>query len=56
MGVDAQAAAMVRPERDLLHGVVEVDETFVGGLSAGHSGASSGKAVVMVAVELARAE
>ena len=43
--------AMVRPERDLLHGVVEVDETFVGGLSTGHSGASSGKAVVMVAVE-----
>lgn len=43
--------AMVRPERDLLHGVVEVDETFVGGLSTGRLGASTGKAVVMVAVE-----
>ena len=43
--------AMVRPERDLLYGVVEVDETFIGGVSTGHSGASTGKAVVMVAVE-----
>ena len=43
--------AMVRPERDLLHGIVEVDETFIGGVSVGHRGASSGKAVVMVAVE-----
>lgn len=43
--------AMVRPDRDLLHGVVEVDETFVGGVSGGHMGASTGKATVMVAVE-----
>ncbi|BDZ53902.1 IS1595 family transposase [Agromyces marinus] len=43
--------AMVRPDRDLLHGVVEVDETFVGGVSGGHLGASTGKATVMVAVE-----
>ncbi len=43
--------AMVRPERDLLTGVVEVDETFVGGVSAGQPGASSDKVPVMVAVE-----
>lgn len=43
--------AMVRPERDLLQGVVEVDETFVGGVSIGRSGASTTKATVMVAVE-----
>lgn len=30
--------AMVRPDRDLLHGIVEVDETFVGGVSVGNSG------------------
>jgi hypothetical protein len=43
--------AMVNPERDLLRGVVEVDETFVGGVSAGRPGASSDKVAVMVAVE-----
>ncbi|MWB98740.1 IS1595 family transposase [Agromyces sp. MMS17-SY077] len=43
--------AMVRPERDLLSGVVEVDETFVGGVSIGRSAASTTKATVMVAVE-----
>ncbi len=43
--------AMVRPERDLLSGIVEVDETFVGGVSAGKLGASSDKVPVMVAVE-----
>ena len=43
--------AMVRPERDRLSGVVEVDETFVGGVSMGNFGASSDKVPVMVAVE-----
>lgn len=43
--------AMVRPERERLHGVVEVDETFVGGVSTGKLGGSSTKVPVMVAVE-----
>ena len=43
--------AMVRPDRDLLSGIVEVDETFVGGVSSGRLGASSDKMPVMVAVE-----
>lgn len=43
--------AMVRPDRDLLAGVVEVDETFVGGISTGRPGGSSDKITVMVAVE-----
>lgn len=43
--------AMVRPDRDRLSGIVEVDETFVGGVSRGKQGASSDKVPVMVAVE-----
>ena len=43
--------AMVRPDRDRLSGIVEVDETFVGGVSVGRLGASSDKIPVMVAVE-----
>ncbi len=43
--------AMVRPERELLAGVVEVDESFVGGRAAGRKGASTDKAPVMIAVE-----
>ena len=43
--------AMVRPERDLLSGTVELDETFVGGVGTGKPGASSDKVTVMVAVE-----
>jgi len=43
--------AMVRPERDLLTGVVELDETFIGGRSAGKKGGSTDKVPVMVAVE-----
>ena len=35
--------AMVRPDRDLLTGEVEVDETFVGGVSPGRLGASTDK-------------
>ena len=43
--------AMVRPDRDRLSGVVEVDETFVGGVSVGRQGASTDKVPVMIAVE-----
>jgi predicted RNA-binding Zn-ribbon protein involved in translation (DUF1610 family)/transposase-like protein len=43
--------AMVRPDRDLLTGTVEVDETFVGGRASGLAGGSSDKVPVMVAVE-----
>ena len=44
--------AMIRPNRELLAGTVEVDETFVGGHRKGARGGSiGGKAVVLVAVE-----
>lgn len=46
--------AMVRPDRDQLGGpgvVVELDETFVGGVSRGKVGGSSDKVCVMLAVE-----
>jgi transposase-like protein len=46
--------AMVQPGRDQIGGlgvVVELDETFVGGVSRGRAGAGSGKAPVMLAVE-----
>jgi transposase-like protein len=43
--------AMVRPDRDRLSGTVEVDETFVGGVSHGRVGGSSAKIPVSVAVE-----
>lgn len=45
--------AMVRPDRDLLSGQVEVDETFVGGVSPGRQGGGTDKVPVMVAVERA---
>jgi transposase-like protein len=45
--------AMVRPGRDMLSGVVEVDETYVGGEKTGTRGrGAEGKSLVMVAVEL----
>src|SRR5918994_6784192 len=47
--------AMVRPDRDRLDGVVEVDETMVGGRERGKRTAGRGttnKAVVAIAVEL----
>lgn len=44
--------AMVRPGRDQLSGVVEVDETYLGGTKPGKRGRGArGKAVVGVAVE-----
>lgn len=44
--------AMVRPGRDRLSGVVEVDETFIGGARPGKRGrGAAGKALVFVAAE-----
>ena len=47
--------AMVVPGRDLLRGTVEVDETFVVGVSRGNVGRSSDKVGVMVATEMVTA-
>jgi len=43
--------AMVRPDCDLLSGVVEVDETFVGGVTSGTDGSGTDKVPVQIAVE-----
>ena len=43
--------AMVRPDRELLAGAVEVDEAFIGGRATGRQGASTEKVPVMIAVE-----
>src|SRR5208283_5932944 len=43
--------AMVRPGRDRLKGTVEVDEAFVGGVSAGTGRDGIGKALVAIAAE-----
>jgi transposase-like protein len=43
--------AMVRPERELLSGVVELDEVFVGNESRGRSGGVKDTCAAMVAVE-----
>ena len=44
--------AMVRPGRDALSGMVEVDETYVGGLAEGKRGRGAGhKALVVIAAE-----
>ena len=44
--------AMVRPGRDKLDGVVEVNETFIGGESAGTRGrGADGKTLVLIAAE-----
>jgi transposase-like protein len=43
--------AMVRPDRDLLAGAVELDQSFVGGRSTGKRGPSSDKAPITIAVE-----
>jgi transposase-like protein len=43
--------AMVRPGRDRLTGVVEVDEAFIGGVSSGTGRDGLGKALVVIAAE-----
>jgi transposase-like protein len=44
--------AMVRPGREKLSGIVEIDETYVGGPKSGKRGrGAEGKALVMIAVE-----
>lgn len=44
--------AMVRPGRDRLSGLVEIDETFIGGKRTGKRGrGSSGKELVMIAAQ-----
>ena len=43
--------AMVRPDRDRLTGVIEVDESFVGGRTRGAAGGSTDKTIVVIAVE-----
>jgi transposase-like protein len=42
---------MVRPDRELLTGTVELDQSFLGGQSKGRKGASSAKAPITIAVE-----
>ena len=52
LGVAAQVApGDGAPDRELLAGVVEVDESFVGGRATGRQGASTDKVPVMIAVE-----
>jgi hypothetical protein len=43
--------AMVRPERELLSGVVELDQSFLGGRSHGKPGGATEKAPITIAVE-----
>ena len=45
--------AMIRPNRDRLHGIVEVDETYIGGLEEGARGRhTEKKSIVAIAVEI----
>ena len=45
--------AMVRPGRDRLHGAVEVDETYVGGVEEGvHGRETRDKSIVAIALEI----
>ncbi len=45
--------AMVRPGRDLLEGVVEVDETYIGGERPGKRGrGAAGKTLILLAVQV----
>ena len=42
--------AMVRPDRELLGGVVELDQSFLGGRATGRMGGSTDKAPITIAV------
>jgi transposase-like protein len=44
--------AMVRPDRDLLSGVVELDEVFIGNETRGKAGGAKDNTAAMVAVEV----
>jgi hypothetical protein len=45
--------AMVRSERDVLSGLVEVDETLIGGSKhGGKRGRGTSKAIVVIAIEI----
>ncbi|WP_311380944.1 IS1595 family transposase [Arthrobacter sp. ISL-28] len=43
--------AMVRPDREMLSGLVEVDESFIGGVHRGMPGVGSDKISVLIAAE-----
>jgi len=43
--------AMVRPDRELLTGIVELDQSFLGGRTTGKAGGSTDKAPITIAVE-----
>jgi transposase-like protein len=43
--------AMVRPDREMLHGVVELDEAFIGGQTPRQPGRATDKIPVIIAVE-----
>ena len=50
--LDKLRQAMIRPGREMLGGLVEVDEAFVGGVKSGKAGrGAEGKALIAVAVE-----
>jgi transposase-like protein len=44
--------AMVNPERDLLDGLVEVDETYFGARGSGNEGRETGKTLIVIGVEV----
>lgn len=46
--------AMVRPGRDRLSGIVEVDEAFLGGRQAGRGRGAEGKSLIFIAAEEAK--
>ena len=46
--------AMVRPGRDRLSGIVEVDETFLGGKRGGRGRGAEGKSLIFIAAEEAK--
>ena len=53
--VDKLRRAMVRPGRDRLSGIVEVDETFLGGERRGKRGrGAEGKSLIFIAAEEAK--